>query len=149
MSTRLDLEKEELKNFMQECVNAGLTVYWHKELTEEEKKHSYNVMYHRRWFYVTNGKNVLYVGINSYGNLDCSFQYIPNRENGTGCGLLERDSDILTVDKVKKFLNIENVHQLAFYCRTLNKDYINFYKDENDWFNRKYDKDRYEIIKKG
>lgn len=60
-----------------ECVNAGLTVYWHKELTEEEKKHSHNIMYHRRWFYVTNGKNVLYVGINSYGNLRLQFSIYP------------------------------------------------------------------------
>lgn len=146
-NTRFESEKEELKNFMQECINAGLTVYWHKELTIEEKKYSHNTMYHRRWFFVTNGKNILYIGINPYGNLHCSFEYVPNRENGSGCSLIG-DTEILTIDKVKKFLDIENASQLMFYCNTLNRNYINFYKDENDWFSRVWDKDKYEIIKK-
>lgn len=30
--------KKELVNLLQQCVDEGLTVYFHKELTEEEKK---------------------------------------------------------------------------------------------------------------
>lgn len=36
--------KKELENLLKQCVDEGLTVYFHKELTEKEKESVVNTM---------------------------------------------------------------------------------------------------------
>lgn len=136
--------KKELANLLKQCVDEGLTVYFHKE----EKESVVNTMYHRMWFFVTDGTTILYIGRNDFYSWSCNFEYVPTKNNGSGCCLLDRDDYTLTVDMIKKFLSIKSIHQLLCVNRNLNVDTLRLYKNADEWFNSRWDKDRYEIIKK-
>lgn len=141
--------KKELVNLLQQCVDEGLTVYFHKELTEEEKKNVVDTWYHRMWFFVTDGTTILYIGKNDFYTWSCSFEYVPTKDNGSGCCLLDRDDYTLTVDMIKKFLSIKTIPQLLYVNRNLNKNTLRLYKNADEWFNNHlWSKDKYEIIKK-
>lgn len=148
MNNRTEEFKKELKNLLDQCVNEGLTVYYHKELTEKQKENVTNTMYHRMWFFVTDGTTILYIGRNSYDGWACVFEYFPTKDNGTGCQLLNDNEYTLTVDMIKKYLSIKSINQLVTINRYLNTKTLRLYKNENEWFKHLWNKDTYDIIKK-
>lgn len=140
---RKEENTQKLISFGNELKKQGLNVYIHNEKYNND---TYQSIYHRQWIFVSNGKNILTISFDNFGYWNCSFEYIPNSENGGGCQLLQRDTIELTVDMVMKFLSIENVLQLTAYNKCIKPKYITFYKDEKDWFNKLWAKERYELL---
>lgn len=145
MDERVARGKMLMADLMQECIDAGLTVYYQKELTDKEKESVIEVMYHRKWFYVTNGKVILSIGYDGHWDYwRCSFIYSPTIENGRSCALLDSDCMELTLDMIKEFLSIDSVEKLSKYNFCIDPKHIVFYNSVDEWFSHLHNKEKYE-----
>lgn len=141
MDERVARGKMLMADLMQECIDAGLTVYYQKELTDKEKESVIEVMYHRKWFYVTNGKVILSIGYDGHWDYcRCSFVYSPSIENGRSCALLDSDCMELTLAMIKEFLSIDSVEKLSKYNFCIDPKHIVFYNSVDEWFSHLHNK---------
>lgn len=141
--TYLEEMKQHLTELAQELKDNGLKVYIHKPL--DEKAADVDRAYHGRWFYVTDGKNIVTISVDSLGVIGATMDYIPNRESGSGCMILSNGNPqypSCTTENILQWFKTPHTKYLTPKQRRATK----FYKDEQEWYNKLWHKEDYVVL---
>lgn len=107
------------------------------------------------YMFVTNGKTILYLQDDGkFGGISVCLEYKPDHNNGSGGRVAEEDvldkkstiNGQKVIDLLNEFTNDMSLTTLRKYNQFINPC-VEFYKDEDDWYENLYNKSRYEILK--